>query len=261
MLLRIVWNFRIRIQSNIGMAKEMSMNTRLLMPALVFAAAVLSACNMMTESDWHEATHANTIAGYETFLQEHPGNKHADNARGRILALRDDQAWSAALASNSIAAYDGYLKAWSGGVHVGDAQYQITALQRADAWKAIQNNPSAASLQAFLAIYPQGRESNEARTKLAGFYHLQLADARSAAAAERTRAELSRKFAKELSNIVVAAPLAAPDTLGSMYRVISGPMSQAAANSACATLERARQSCKPVQGVGADAPPASLSAN
>jgi hypothetical protein len=240
------------------MAKEMSMNARLLIPALVFAAAGLSACNMMTESDWHKATLANTIAGYETFLQEHPDNKHAENARGRILALRDDQAWSAAQANNSIAAYDGYLKAWSGGVHVGDAQYQITALQRADAWKTLKNAPSAASLQAFLVVYPQGRESNEARTKLAGFYHLQLADARSAAAAERKRGELSRKFAKELSNIVVIAPAAAAS--GSMYRVISGPMSKAAANSACATLERAHQSCQLVQGAGADSPPASLSA-
>jgi hypothetical protein len=242
------------------MAKETSMNIRLLMPALVFAAAGLSACNMMTESDWHQATLANTVAGYEAFLQEHPGNQHADNARGRILALRDDQAWRAAQASNSIAAYDGYLKVQSGGVHAGEATYQITALQRASAWKAIQNDPSAASLQAFLAVYPQGRESNEARAKLAGFYHLQLADERSAAVAERKRAELSRKFAKELSKIVVVARAAGPNTSGSMYRVISGPMSQAAANSACATLERAHQSCKLVQGLGADAPPASLSA-
>jgi hypothetical protein len=93
-------------------------------------------------------------------------SKHADNARGRILALRDEQAWSAAQATSTIAAYEGYVKAWSGGVYVGDAQYQITALQRAIAWKAIQNDPSAASLQAFLAIYPQGLESNEARAKL-----------------------------------------------------------------------------------------------
>lgn len=233
------------------------MNTRLLMPGLVCAAAVLSACNLMAESDWHKATVANTVQGYETFLQEHPRSKHADNAQGRILALRDDQAWSVARASNSIAGYDGYLKAESGGVHVGDAKYQLTALQRAAAWKALQNDPSAASLQAFLVIYPQGQESNEARAKLKEFYHLQLADSRSAAAATRKRAELLRKFAKELSDIAVVAP----DAPGKMYRVISGPMSRAAANSACATLERAHQGCKLVQGVSADSPPASLSAN
>ena len=231
------------------------MNTRLLMPAMICAAAALSACNI-AEHDWNKATAANTLQGYETFLQEYPHSKYADNAQGRILALRDEQAWSAAQATNTIAAYNAYLKAWSGGVHVSDVAYQITALQRAAAWKALQNDPSAASLQAFLMIYPLGRESNEARAKLKEFYHLQLADARSAAAAEHKRAELQRKFAKELSDLAVVAPIAPATT----YRVVSGPMSQAAANSACATLQRTHQNCKAVQGVSADSPPASLSA-
>ena len=237
------------------------MNTRLLIPAVVCAAAALSACNLMADSDWHKATAANTIASYEIFLKEHPTNKYADNAQGRILALRDEQAWSAALATNTIAGYDAYLKAWSGGVHGSDVPYQITALQRAAAWKTLQSDPSAASLQAFLVIYPQGRESNEARAKLKEFYHLELADVRTAAAAEHKRAELQRRFGKELSDILVIAPAAASNPSGAMFRVISGPMSQAAANSACATLEREHQGCRPVQGVSAVSPPASLSAN
>jgi hypothetical protein len=236
------------------------MKTRLLMPAVVCAAVALSACNI-PEHDWNKATAANTLRGYETFLQEHPHGKYADNAQGRILALRDEQAWSAAQTTNTIAAYNAYLKAWSGGVHVSDVPYQITAVQRAAAWKELQNDPSAASLQAFLVVYSQGRESNEARAKLRDFYHLQLAEARSAAAAEHKRAELQRKFGKELSNVAVVAPAAAATTAGAMFRVVAGPMSQAAANSTCATLERAHQSCKAIQGVGADSPPASLSAN
>jgi hypothetical protein len=162
-----------------------------------------------------------------------------------------------AQATNGIAGYDAYLKAQSGGVHVGDAQYQITALQRAAAWKSLQSDPSAAALQAFLVLYPQGRESNEARAKLKEFYHLQLAESPSAAAAARKRAQLQRKFANELTDVAVAAPNAP----GAMFRVISGPMSQAAANATCATLERAHQPCEAVQGVGADSPPASLSLN
>jgi SPOR domain len=238
-------------------AKELTMNTRLFMPAVLCAAAALSACNLLADSDWHKATFANTISGYESFLQGHPNDKRADDARGRILALRDEEAWGTARSTGTLPAYDGYLKAWSGGVHAGDARYEITALQRAAAWKSLQNNPSAASLQAFLVIYPQGRESNEARAKLKEFYHLQLADVRSAAAAVHKQAQLQARFGKELSDIAIVAPRA-PDTV---FRVISGPMSQAAANSTCETLERAHQSCKPVQGIGADSPPASLSAN
>jgi hypothetical protein len=236
------------------------MNIRWLMPAVVCAAAALSACNM-AKYDWNKATAANTLQSYETFLQEHPHSKYADNAQGRILALRDEQAWSAAQATHTIAAYNAYLNAWSGGVHVSDVPYQITALQRAAAWKELQNDPSAASLQAFLVVYPQGRESNEARAKLKDFYHLQLADAPSAAAAEHKRAELQRKFGKELSDLAVLAPAAASTTSGARFRVVAGPMSRAAANSTCATLERAHQGCKAIQGVGADSAPASLSAN
>jgi hypothetical protein len=231
------------------------MNIRLLLPALVCTGALLSACDT-AERDWNQAAAANSLAGYETFLRDHPGDKHADNAQGRILALRDDQAWSIAQATNNIAGYDAYLKAESGGVHVGDAKYQITALQRAAAWKALQGDPSAASLEAFLTIYPQGHESNEARAKLKEFYHLQLADEPGAAAAAHKRAELLRKFRKELSDIVVVAPNAP----GAMFRLISGPMSHAAATSTCATLARAHQSCKAIQGVNADPPSASLSA-
>jgi outer membrane protein assembly factor BamD (BamD/ComL family) len=164
------------------------MNTRSWIPALVCMGVILSACNLVADSDWHKATLANTIAGYETFLQQHPDNKHADNARGRILALRDEHAWRAAQASNSSAGFEEYLKAQSGGVHVGEAKYQITALQRAAAWKAIENDPSAASLQAFLAVYPQGRESNEARAKLDELSRSQLADAPKAAAARKRAA-------------------------------------------------------------------------
>ena len=136
-----------------------------LIPAVVCIGAALTACNL-AEGDWQQATAANTLTAYQAFLQKHPDSKHADNARGRILALQDEQAWNTARAANSIAGYQDYLKTESGGVHVGEAKYQITALQRADAWKAIQNDASAASLQSFLLKYPQGLESNEARARL-----------------------------------------------------------------------------------------------
>ncbi|HEX3951128.1 MAG TPA: SPOR domain-containing protein [Steroidobacteraceae bacterium] len=228
------------------------MNIRLLIPAVVCAAAALTACNT-AESDWNKATAANTMAAYQTFLQKHPGNKHADNAQGRILSLKDEQAWSAAQATNTIASYQGYLTAESGGVHVGDAKYQITALQQANDWKAIPGDASADVLQAFLKRYPQGVQSNEARARLKELdYRVQLADSRSKTEAERKRSQLATKFGQVLHEVVVVPPNA-PDK---MFRVTSGPMSQASANSACETLEHEHQHCKLVQGIAAPGEPA-----
>ena len=223
------------------------MNIRLLIPALVCAGVALSACNT-AESDWNKATAANTMAAYQSFLQKHPGDKRDDNAQGRILALKDEQAWSDAQATNTIAAYKSYLAAESGGVHVGEANYHITALQRASDWKAIPSDASTDQLQAFLAKYPQGVESNEARDRLKAMdYRVQLADSRSKAEADHKRGQLERKFGQVLHEVVVVPP----DASDKMFRITSGPMSQASANTACATLEKEHQHCKLVQGLEA----------
>jgi hypothetical protein len=223
------------------------MNTRYSLPLIVCAALAMSGCNT-AKSDWKKATAANTMAAYQTFLQRHADDKRADDARGRILALQDEQAWATAMKSNTVEGFQEYLRTESGGVYADDARYHITALQRAASWQSLQDNLSAPSLQAFLQKYPQGAESNEARAKLKDFdYRVQLADLRSQAAAERKRAQLQAKFGNVLHEIVVVAPKP-PDTL---YRVTSGLMSHDTANSACATLERAHQSCKLVQGLGA----------
>ena len=222
------------------------MNIRSTMPFIVCAAVTVSACNR-ADSDWKKATAANTPAAYQTFVQEHGGDPRADNARGRILALHDEQAWAIALKTNTVAGFQQYLKAESGGVYADDARYHITALQRAEAWQALQGNPSVASLQAFLQMYPQGLESNQARAKLDELsYRVLLSDSHSMAEAERQRASLQARFGKVLHELVVVAPTA-PDTV---YHVTSGPMSQATASSTCATLERAHQSCKLIQDLG-----------
>ena len=230
------------------------MDIRFLTPALLCVGAALTACNT-PESDWNKTAAANTMAAYQTFLQQHPGDKHAENAQGRILALKDEQAWSDAQATNSIAAYQRYLTAESGGVHVGEAKYHITALQRANDWKAIPNDASAEVLQAFLTKYPQGIESNEARSRLKELdFRVELADSHNEAEAERKRGQLATKFGQVLREVVVLPP-SAPDT---PFRVTSGPMNQASANSACATLEHEHQHCKLVQGLATPDVPASL---
>lgn len=161
------------------------MNIRSTLPFILSAAVVLSACNK-AESDWKRATTANTLAAYQGFVREHGGDQNADDARGRILALQDDQAWAMALKSNTVEGFQEYLKTESGGAYADDARYHITALQRAAEWQALPGDASAASLQAFLQKYPLGPESNQARAKLNDLNdRVQIADSRSKAAAQR----------------------------------------------------------------------------
>jgi hypothetical protein len=141
------------------------MNIRFMLLPVLFLAAALSACDTAA-GDWRKATAANTVAAYQIFLERHGGDEHAGNARGRILALQDEQAWTAARAANTEEAYNAYLKTEGGGVHAEEARYYLTGLQRAQDWAAIQNAASVASLQAFLQKYPQGVESNQARDRL-----------------------------------------------------------------------------------------------
>jgi hypothetical protein len=169
------------------------MKNRLTTGLVLCTSLLLMACNF-AEYDWYKATSANTLVAYQAFVREHPGDKHADEARGRILALQDDADWNTAKNLNTIAAFQDYLQKESGGVHVLEAQAQMTALKRADAWQTAQQDGSAASLQAFLKRYPQGPEADQARQQLDDMaYRVQLADTPSKAAAERKRAKLQER--------------------------------------------------------------------
>jgi hypothetical protein len=221
--------------------------TRLTAALFTCAGLVIAGCGT-AEYDWNKALAANTLAGYQTFLKNHSDSKYADDARGRLLGLKDDQAWSVAQATNTIDGYQEYLRAEGGGIHAPDAQYEITALERAQAWKSLPNDASFDSLQAFLRKFPQGAESNEARQKLAALdYRVELAVAGTESAAERRRAQIEARVGQVLHGIVVLAPASPHAT----YRVTSTPMSQADANAACAVLARTHQSCKAVLSEGA----------
>lgn len=218
---------------------------RRLMTGFVLCASVMIMGCKPAASDWYKATAANSLGAYQTFLRNYPKDKHADEARGRILALQDDQDWAKAQATNTIEGYQAYLQNEPGGIYARDAQYQLTALERADAWKVAQNEGSAASLKAFLKKYPQGSESNEARQKLSTLaYRIKFADTRSKPAAERERAQLEARFGGIIHEVVVMPPSADDAN----YTVMtSEPMSQADANSVCAALGRSHQSCKAVK--------------
>jgi outer membrane protein assembly factor BamD (BamD/ComL family) len=214
---------------------------------LIIVSAVLAACSS-TESDWNKAQAANTEAAYQDFLKQHPDGAHAQEAHSRIQKIEDDQAWSDAQKSNTLEAYQQYLQKEPNGAHTQDAQTQITSLERAAAWKNAQAANTQSALQDFLQKYSTGPEADQARAQLQKLqsegYRVQLATFRKQNEAEKSRDSLKTRLASELQEVEVVPPAGSEK----LYRVASGPMTEADAKSTCAKLKKAHQHCEVVKG-------------
>lgn len=219
-------------------------------------AVMLSACSS-PNADWNKASAANTVAAYQGFLEHHPDDPRAQQARNRIDALKDGQAWDSAKSAATIEAYQQYLRQYPDGAHATDAQSGITALKESSAWQSAQTAGTASAYQAFLQNYPNAPQAGQAQTqinKLAG-YQLLLGTYRSQAAAQTAAKRLKAKFAGVLAD-VTALPAAGKSKTS---EVRSSQMSQSAAQAACAKVRRAHQSCSVVKIEAAASSSASLS--
>ena len=216
-----------------------------LLPLALCGALAMTACSTANK-DWANASAQNTVAAYQSFLDKHAGDQHAQEARNRIAALQDESAWATAYSANSPDSYQQYLQAEPNGTHAQAARDQITSMERANAWKTAQSDGSATALQAFLQKYPQGAEADQARQKLAALnsdYRAELGTFHDKRAAERKRAELQSRFSSVLKEVEVLSP----DSSNKRYRVMSGLMDRHDADSACASLKRDHQTCEVVK--------------
>ncbi len=216
-----------------------------LLPLALCAALSMTACSFANK-DWANASAANTVAGFQSFLDKHAGDQHAQEARTRIAALQDESAWQTAQNGNSLDSYQQYLQAEPNGTHAQAAHDQITGLERANAWKSAQSDGSATALRAFLQKYPQGPEADQARQKLAALhidYRADLGNFHNERAAERKRSQLQSRFSSVLKEVDVLPP----DASNKRYRVMSGLMDRHDADSACASLKRDHQPCEVIK--------------
>ena len=207
-----------------------------------FAAGLLSACGTV-EYDWQRTRATNTLAAYQSFLENHPKSKQADVARGVILAMQDDQAWKTAESAQSKQSLDAYLAAYPGGLHANQARFDIVALDRAAAWKSIEHDVDFAGLHAFLAQYPEGPESNIARKRIASMtFRAKFADSDSRAAADHQLERLEPR----LHEILHTLEIIPPSQGDGHYDVTSGLLSETAAHAACTAALREHQRCEVV---------------
>ena len=100
------------------------------LPVLALCGALaVTACSSVNK-DWADASAANTVAAYQSFVDKHAGDPHAQDAKAYILALQDDAAWKTAQTNNSLDSLRQYLQSEPNGSHAQTAREQIAVLER-----------------------------------------------------------------------------------------------------------------------------------
>lgn len=221
------------------------MNRKWLLSTLS-AVAVIAACSS-SENDWNQATAANTVAAYETYLQKHPDGNHRAEADARITKLHDSDAWNQAAQANTMQSYQEYLQKKPDGEHAQQAKDSIESIQRANDWSQAKLAGTTVALQDFLRKHDKGAEADQARQQLASMtaYRVQLASAKTQFQAEHQRVRLQSKYGKVVREMTVT-----PASAGSNYLVVSTPMSEVDANLTCAKLRHAHSECTVVPNEG-----------
>ena len=194
--------------------------------ACLVLSSLFAACGS-TQKDWDRANTTGTPAAYQEFLQRHPKDAHAEEARERMRTLEDAQAWSAAETANTAEAYQQYLQSEPAGGHAQAARDKLAAIQAAAAEKVAQSDS----------------RTDAPQEQLASSYRIQLGAFRTKKQAQHARAQLKSRYGKILRDVVLVAPKP-PEKL---TRVRSGPMSQSDARTACARLRKAHQHCEVVK--------------
>jgi outer membrane protein assembly factor BamD (BamD/ComL family) len=106
--------------------------------------------------DWEEAEESDSVSGYEKYLREHPAGKFTEQAREKI----DELDWQSAGRSDTVVAYEKYLRDHPRGNYADQAAENIDALH----WQEAETANTISSYQQYLARMPSGRQVAHAET-------------------------------------------------------------------------------------------------
>jgi len=92
--------------------------------ALVLAVAILSACSR-EKIDWKSAEAADTVEGYDHFIERHPESELTTQARARVAQLNEDRDWKRVSALDTADAYRQFLGQHESGKWAAEARIRI----------------------------------------------------------------------------------------------------------------------------------------
>jgi hypothetical protein len=207
------------------------------------AVLLLTACGS-AQTDWNQARATNTVAAYETFIDQHPNTPQSVQAHQQIAVLNDEGAWAQALQASTAESFESYLQQRPSGRHAEEARGRIGSIERMNAWYAASAVGTTEALQDFLGQYPHGPQADQARARLARItgYRVELAAVRSEQQAEQTRDRLQGKYGDILGTVVVV-----PGVDAGQHLVLSADMGPDEARSACVKLKEANLTCEVIK--------------
>ena len=176
--------------------------------------AVLAAGCSRQESGWEAARGRDTVAAYQAYLDRYPAGAHSDEARARVLALREAEAWAIASRLRLPEAWQRYLADWPDGRHAAEAQRELAR---------------------YVPVH----------AAIDGDWSVQLGAFSNESAARTARERHARDHAGDLAGLplVVLAPRSDP---ADVWRLRTGPLSESAARDLCARLRGRDVDCVPV---------------
>ncbi len=127
---------------------------------------------------WEAALKADTLLGYQRFIEDFPQSIYRNQAEVQI-AILDEKAWQELAAENTIPAYEHYLEIFPDGIHQAEALQRIDVITQVEArlermrlerdrrenlaWEIASNKRTIAAYDQYIGQWPAGAHIEEAR--------------------------------------------------------------------------------------------------
>jgi cell division septation protein DedD len=228
--------------------------------ASVLAFTVLVGCSR-EKIDWKSAEAADTVEGYDHFLERHPDGELAAQARARVAQLNEDRDWKKASGADTADAYRQFLAQHENGKWSEEARIRIEnfaldgtvtgpAIPAAEtpaapaaaksAKPALVDKPTVALKSASAQPVPAAKPA--AAPPPAPAFGIQLGAFRSQDAALKNWKQLQVKYDADLHGLFAHA-VPVKQTSGALFRLQAPVGDEARARAICASLSKQSQPC------------------